>query len=144
MWYLSGTGWSPGGAARPRAAYNLRHALSDDGQRWRPQAATAIDFSHPGEMAIARPSVLRAKGLFRMWYCYRGSRHGYRIGYAVSPDGAGWRRMDDTVGLAASDSGWDSQMCAYPHVFEHADTRYMLYCGNGFSAEGFGLAGWQS
>jgi hypothetical protein len=31
-------------------------------------------------------------------------------------------------------------MVEYPFVFDHRGTRYMLYSGNGFGREGFGLA----
>ena len=141
MWYLSGTGWLAGGdGAAPRAAYNLRHATSSDGFDWSPDPEPAIDFAHPGEMAIARPAVRHIDGLFRMHYCWRGDGYSYRIGYAESGDGARWRRMDEGAGPQPSEEGWDSEMIAYPHVFEHGGRTYMLYCGNGFSRAGFGLA----
>jgi len=141
LWYLSGTAWTPGGDTAPaRASYNIRHALSPDGLRWTPDPEPAIDFAHPGELAIARPSVRFAEGLFRMHYSWRGDGYGYRVGYAESSDGAHWRRADDEAGPEPAGEGWDSQMVAYPQVFEHDGQTYMLYCGNGFSAAGFGLA----
>ena len=140
MWYLSGTHWLAAANGTPaRAAYNLRHATSPDGIDWSPDAAPAIDFTHPGEMAIARPAVRYGGGLFRMNFCWRGEGYGYRMGYAESTDGAEWRRMDNGAGPEPSESGWDSEMIAYPHVFGHGGQTYMLYCGNGFSQAGFGL-----
>jgi hypothetical protein len=91
-------------------------------------------------MAIARPSVQFADGLFRMHYSWRGDGTGYRVGYAESSDGAHWRRADDGAGPQPAGEGWDSEMIAYPQVFAHDGQTYMLYCGNGFSAAGFGLA----
>jgi hypothetical protein len=141
LWYLSGTCWIAGGnGAMPHAAYNLRHAVSPDGIHWTPDPSVAVDFAHPGEMAIARPAVRYADGLFKMHYSWRGEGYGYRIGYAESEDGATWRRMDEGAGPEPSDAGWDSEMIAYPHVFAHGGQTYMLYCGNGFSRDGFGLA----
>jgi hypothetical protein len=75
-----------------------------------------------------------------MWYSYRSDAVGYRIGYAVSPDGLAWTRLDHLAGLAHSATGWDSEATAYPTVFDHSGSRYMLYCGNGYSAAGFGIA----
>ncbi|MBT3628184.1 MAG: hypothetical protein HOI02_02940 [Rhodospirillaceae bacterium] len=141
LWYLSGTAWSPASDTAPaRASYNLRHALSPDGVNWTPDSAPAVDYFHPGEMAIARPSVRYADGLFRMHYSWRGTGYGYRAGYAESADGSTWRRLDEGAGAQPSEEGWDSEMIAYPQVFEHSGQTYMLYCGNGFSAAGFGLA----
>ncbi len=34
----------------------------------------------------------------------------------------------------------DSEMIAYPHVFDHRSDRHMLYCGDGFGSTGFGSA----
>jgi len=141
LWYLSGTRWRPGRAGMSAYAdYDIRHATSADGVAWRPDAAPAIEFSHDGEMAIARPSVEVSGGVFRMWYCYRGEDFPYRIGYAESADGAHWQRLDETVEFVPSGGAWDAEMIAYPHVFTHAGARYMLYCGNGFSEAGIGLA----
>jgi hypothetical protein len=97
-------------------------------------------FEHPTEIAIARPSVIRDKDRWRMWFCHRGLDYPYRIGYAESADGVTWRRQDARSGIHASDSGWDSEMIAYPFVFDHAGDRYMLYSGNGYGRGGMGLA----
>jgi hypothetical protein len=73
-----------------------------------------------------------------MWYASRGTA--YRIGYAESSDGRHWERRDGEAGIDVSDSGWDSEMLAYPCVFDHRGQRYMLYNGNGFGQTGIGLA----
>jgi hypothetical protein len=136
MWYLSATRWR---GAPPKPDYNIRHAVSPDGISWTSDGV-AIDFDHAGECAIARPCVVRDGAIWRMWYCYRGDEFPYRLGYAESPNGRLWTRQDDRAGLAISDSGWDSEMIAYPYVFDHDGRRYMLYAGNGFGAAGMGLA----
>jgi len=139
MWYLSGTGWKDGQKTRlPR--YNLRYAESVDGIHWQPTEGACIDHSYPGEVAIARPCVIKDPEAYKMWFCYRGDDFGYRIGYAESPDGLIWKRLDHQVGLELSKDGWDSEMTAYPAVFDHKGVRYMLYCGNNYGATGFGLA----
>ena len=37
------------------------------------------------------------------------------------------------------ETGWDSEMIAYPFVFDHKGNRYMLYNGNSYGkrVEGF-------
>jgi predicted GH43/DUF377 family glycosyl hydrolase len=82
-----------------------------------------------------------------MWYSYRGivgyrddPSESYRIGYAESSDGVRWQRQDEVVGIEPSESGWDSEMIAYPSVYEHHGTNHLLYNGNGFGASGLGHA----
>ena len=137
MWYLSCVGWSVA-AGRPLHHYHIKYAESDDGINWRREGKVAIDLKGDGEYAISRPTVMRDRDCWRMWYSYRGSR--YRIGYAESLDGITWSRQDDRAGIEASVAGWDSEMIEYPHVFDHNGRRYMLYNGNGYGRTGFGLA----
>jgi hypothetical protein len=136
MWYVSGTGWERVEGA-PRHRYHVKYAESKDGLRWRRQGVVCIDFAGPGEYAIARPCVLKDGSRYRMWFCHRGDR--YRIGYAESKDGIRWERDDPRGGMDASESGWDSEMVAYPFVFRR-DRLYMLYNGNGYGRTGIGLA----
>lgn len=137
MWYVSGTGWEAEGA-EPKHYYHIRYAESSDGVEWRGDGHVCIDYASPDEYAIARPSVVRDGGVYRMWYTYRGAA--YRLGYAESPDGLAWTRMDDRVGIDVSPEGWDSEMLAYAHVFDHGGRRWMLYNGNGYGRSGIGLA----
>jgi hypothetical protein len=81
---------------------------------------------------------VREDGLYRMWYCFRGPS--YRIGYAESRDGLSWRRQDAEGGLLPSEGGWDSEMTAYPFVFDEGGRRFMAYNGNGYGRTGVGLA----
>ncbi len=137
MWYLSCTGWKVKDG-KPEHRYHIKYAESQDGIRWERAGTIAVDYADENEYAISRPSVIRDKNLWRMWYSYRGSA--YRIGYAESADGITWKRLDGDCGLDVSSSGWDSEMVGYPFVFDHAGARYMLYNGNGYGKTGFGLA----
>jgi len=139
MWYLSGLGWK-NAEATPSASYHVRYAESSDGINWDRAGMTAIDLTHPDEIAIARPAVVRTDDGYLMWYCYRGNSFPYRLGHARSPDGLAWTRFDDEAGLSPAASGWDGSMIAYPFVFDHHGSRYLLYCGDGFGRSGFGLA----
>jgi hypothetical protein len=82
-----------------------------------------------------------------MYFCYRQAtdfrvnrNRGYRIGYAYSHDLRNWTRDDAEGGIEVSESGWDSDMLCYPHVFRCEGSVYLLYNGNEFGRYGFGLA----
>jgi hypothetical protein len=142
MWYLTGLGWEARGE-RYSASYQIAHAVSADGLSWSPTGEVAVPLEGQ-EFAIARPSVLRVaqgggKG-WEMWFSQRGRHHDYRLGAALSEDGRNWRRDSSVALLRPGVHDWASGMVAYPHVFAHHNTRYMLYCGDGFGQTGFGIA----
>ena len=134
MWYVSGVEW----VHRDLPRYNIKYAESEDGQRWRRDGVTCIDFRSDDENALARPCVLKCGDTYRMWFAHKGDQ--YRIGYAESSDGLVWQRKDGQAGIDVSSSGWDSQMIEYAHVFTHLGTHYMLYNGNDYGRGGIGLA----
>ena len=139
MWYLCGLDWAVTND-KPLSRYTVWRARSSDGVVWTPDPQAALDFVHPGELAIARPCVVRDRDLWRMWHCYRGEGFGYRIGYAESEDGLAWTRRDDHMTLPPSGAGFDGDMTCYPFVFDHGGERWMIYCGDGFGQGGLGLA----
>jgi len=137
MWYVSAARWVRLGD-EVRHYYHLRHGTSQDGVSWETTGRACLDFAHEREYAFSRPCVLHADGGYEMWFSVRGDA--YRLGYARSADGLQWERRDDAAGLAPSDAGWDAEMVAYPHVFEHRRRRIMLYNGNGYGRSGVGSA----
>jgi len=145
LWYASSTGWTVVND-RPEPLYQIKYADSADGINWNRYASPCIEYTFEGE-ANARPCVLKDNGLYRMWYCFRGSvnyrtdkNQSYRLGYAESADGMFWNRLDNLVGIDRSDEGWDSIMIEYPFVYEHAGMKHLLYNGNGFGETGIGYA----
>ncbi len=140
MWYVSGVRWEQE-EKEPRHYYHIRYAESQNGLDWCRTGKVCIDFAHAGEYAFSRPCVRKTNEGYQMWYAYRGEQ--YQLGYAESPDGIEWVRMDDKAGLTASPEGWDSEMICYPYVFEHRRKLYLLYNGNGYGKTGIGLAVWQ-
>ncbi len=135
MWYGSNIEW---GRRQQDMRHLIKYAESRDGVSWERKGIVAIDFGAPGEYAICKPCVLKGNDAYEMWFCSRGDR--YRIRYARSRDGVVWTRHDAEVGIDVSPTGWDSDMIEYPCVFDHGGNRYMLYAGNGYGLEGFGLA----
>ena len=137
MWYVSGTKWAAENGV-PKHYYHIKYAESLNGIDWERKGIVCIDFKSNDEYAIARPCVLKEDGIYKMWYSYR--EESYRIGYAESKDGLQWERKDEDAGIDVSETGWDSEMICYPHVFEHNSEKYMLYNGNGYGKSGIGLA----
>lgn len=149
MWYIFGTGWkkfSPDHA--PDRTYKIGHATSNDGINWVKEEARQIipDRIGPDE-SQALPTVIDIDGRFHMFFCYRESfdfrkskGRGYAIGHAYSDDLINWQRDDENPVLDITPDDWDSDMQCYPHVFELDGCVYLLYNGNAFGREGFGLA----
>jgi hypothetical protein len=135
MWYGSNTQWGP---QQQDMRHLLKYAESRDGISWDRPGTVVIDFESPAEYAICKPCVLTRGDSYEMWFCSRGER--YRIRYARSLDGLTWTRRNGNAGIDVSSSGWDSDMIEYPSVFDHAGSRYLLYAGNGYGRDGFGLA----
>lgn len=133
MWYVSGTGW----VNPDLPTYNIKYAESKDGVHWTRNAQVCIAL-WPDEHALARPCVLQERGLFKMWYSFKGEN--YRIGYAESYDGLSWTRKDEEAGIGISLTGWDNQMIEYAYVFNHNEKKYMFYNGNNYGMNGIGLA----
>ncbi|UVW29736.1 hypothetical protein [Massilia sp. H6] len=149
MWYIFGTGWrrySP--AAAPDRTYKIGHAVSHDGVNWKKDEARQIIEDRLGrDESQALPTVVEIDGRHHMFFCYRESSdfrtnpdRGYRIGHASSSDLVNWERDDQAIQLAIEPGSWDGDMQCYPHVFKVDDQVYLLYNGNAFGREGFGLA----
>lgn len=136
MWYLSGTGWDA--EDEERSYYDVKYASSEDGLSWSRDGTTCIPLG-PGESNIGNPCVLVSDGSYRMWFSYVRKGGGYRIGYAESEDGIEWSRSAE-ADFEPSGEGWDGDAVSYPFVFEHDGRLYMLYSGNGYGRDGFGLA----
>lgn len=140
MYYVSGLKWFKDEKGL-HSNYHIKYAESSDGIQWKRDGLVSVDFVHPGENNIARVCVQPGETCFRMWYCYAGERHPYRLGYAESSDGVVFERKDDQIGVALGmENEFDSEMMCYPHVFQHNGYEYMLYNGNRFGKAGFGLA----
>jgi hypothetical protein len=140
-WYNSGIRWEKTKQGL-KHYYGIHHATSVNGIDWTCDPGMSIPFADEYEYAFGRPSVVIIEGRYCMWFAYRATKdiESYRMGFASSSDGLKWERDDTLAGIDVSPEGWDSEMICYPYVFEHKDTKYMLYNGNGYGRTGFGLA----
>lgn len=145
LFYIAGSKWIPNNG-RPEPVYKIRMATSADGLNWKKENRNLIENTLEEDEAQASPDVFFYQGKYHMFFCYRkslnfrGKDGGYRIGYASSDDLLHWEREDSKAGIDISQSGWDSEMVAYPHVFELDGKIYMFYLGNQVGRHGFGMA----
>ena len=146
LWYSSGLHWKKLADDVLEPIYVIKYGESDDGVTFRRDALTCIVPLNEEE-ANTRAAVIKRGGLFRMWYCFRGSQNfrdgadAYRIGYAESEDGRRWTRKDDEAGIELGAAGdWDGLMQAYPAVLQVDGKLLMFYNGDGFGVSGFGCA----
>lgn len=146
LWYIAGRKWIVAdGKAEP--IYKIRMASSMDGVNWTKLHRDIILDSLGEDEAQASPDVIFSQNKYHMFFCYRqasdyrrNKNRSYRIGYAFSYDLQNWTRDDSKVGIDVSEEGWDSEMVAYPHVFELDGTLYLFYLGNQVGRYGFGAA----
>jgi len=144
LFYIAGRRWvSING--RYEIVHRIRMAHSQDGLHWTKLNRDLIPAHWDFDEAQASPDVFFSNGRYHMFFCwwipksFRQSR-ARKIGYAWSDDLIHWHRDDSRAGIDVSGQGWDSEMVAYPHVFQHNQEIYMLYIGNEVGRYGFGLA----
>ena len=150
IWYLTytaGRRWILDNDLRPEIIYKLRIATSTDGINWTKLNKDIVESKLGEDEAQACPDIIFSNGKYHMFFCYRqgldfrvNKSRSYRIGYASSLDLLNWQRDDSKVDIDIAEEGWDSEMVAYPTVFELDGNIYMLYAGNGVGKTGFGLA----
>ncbi len=116
----------------------INYATSEDGNCCEPQGL-AIPYEIGVAQAFSKPCVVKTKKGYHMWFSYRsGTGTPYRLVYAFSLDGVSWNREQSN--LTVSSGEWDKEMVCYPYVFKHKNVWYMLYNGDRYGLEGFGLA----
>ena len=148
MWYIYGTAWVESALdPEPARVYKIAYASSADGVSWQRTGAAIIPDVLDRHECQALPTVFESNGLWHMYFCYRHAtdfrtnpQRAYRLGYAWSSDLQHWTRDDRSAGIDVSASGWDSEMLCYPHVFWCGGQAYLLYNGNAFGRQGFGVA----
>jgi predicted GH43/DUF377 family glycosyl hydrolase len=144
LFYIAGKEWLVVNG-RPEISHKIRMAVSDDGLDWKKLNKDIIPNGWDEKESQASPDVFYANGIYHMFFCgwvptnFRATRTRI-IGYAFSKDLITWTRDDSKVGIHLSKEGWDSEMLAYPHVFELDGNTYMMYIGNEVGKYGFGLA----
>jgi hypothetical protein len=145
LFYIAGKRWIIV-QDRPEPVYTIRLATSEDGISWKKIGKELLQTRTEENESQASPDVFFKDGKYHMFFSYRkganyrGKAGGYRIGYAYSDNLIDWTREDSLAGIDISESGFDNEMVAYPHVFDLDGETYMMYLGNQVGRYGFGLA----
>ncbi len=144
MYYIFGTDWAVyDDSSQAERTYRIAVAQSDNLLEWKRDGKQVIQSKFPQE-AQALPSVIYWHDRWHMVFCYRhtvgfrnDSSHAYHIGYASSKDMWHWDRDDSRIKIPLAD--WCYEMQCYPNLFEMDGELYLLYNGNHFGKNGFGL-----
>ena len=149
MYYIFGKKWfTPEKNHVAERVYKITYAESSDGISWNRSSHEIVKSVIDVNECQALPTVVKIGNVYHMYFCYRCSvgfreekDRGYRLGYAYSNNLTDWIRDDNSAGITVSNSGWDSEMMCYPHIFKNHDGNVnLLYNGNEFGKYGFGLA----
>lgn len=116
--------------------YTIGYAQSTNGLDWIVKKDNLIrNFQLPRS---CRPNLIKTKQEANMWFCARQDQ--YMI-YQSKYDANKMELSTPTLDLEPSkNSTWDSESVAYPHIFNHKNKRYMIYCGNEYGKGGLGIA----
>lgn len=144
MIYQSGTGWVID-RDRREPVYRLRIAEFEPRCGWKPANRFLVPTVLENECQTS-PTILKVGSQYLMLFGYRAptgfrdSFNSYKLGFAHSNDLETWSRLPDNPTLLPTPDRWDSQMTTYPSLLEWNSRILLLYCGNNFGREGFGLA----
>jgi len=144
LFYVAGKKWTMVNS-KPEMSLKIRMATSKDGLNWTKHNKNLVPEKNGENESQASPDVYYTNGKYHMFFCnwipetFRDTK-ARKIGYAYSTDLINWTRDDSKAGIDVSENGWDSEMIAYPHVFEIDGKIYMIYLGNEVGRYGFGLA----
>lgn len=148
MTYTAGHKWIKDANDKPEIIYKLRIAFSKNLTDWSRLGKGIIPNKLGADEAQACGDIIFKDGRYHMFFCYRKAldfrddpANTYRIGYASSLDLIDWCRDDAlTENLRPSETGWDSEMVAYPNILSVGSRYLMFYAGNGNGKSGFGAA----
>lgn len=148
MFYIFGQKWcEPTNQYDAERVYKIGYATSNNGIDWVKANNSIIEDRIDENECQALPTVIQIGDKYHMYFCYRhmigfrkDKRKAYRLGYAYSYDLIDWIRCDNDSGITEEENSWDSDMMCYPNIFEVNEEVYLLYNGNEFGKNGFGLA----
>ncbi len=114
-----------------RYPWNIRHAHSQDGQKWRVTEKPVLEISQAWEHDLQiYPCVLRCEGIYLMWYAsYLHKNHEMTgIGFAASLDGIHWHKHPDNPVLRPDPSrAWESHYVSSHSVMRLDDGRFRIW-----------------
>lgn len=141
LWYVAGSEWLDLNE-KPMPIYDLRYVESPDGINFPLQGKVHLAVTETDEHGFGRPCVIaKPGGGYRLFYSIRRkSLSAYRLGYAESPDGFHWTRMDGKLNLDISPGSFDSDAIMYAAPIQVGNKLHVFYNGNDFGRYGFAIA----
>jgi len=140
MYYVSGLDWKVNTQNKLTSKYHVKYAYSKDGINWNRNGQISVDFENSSETNIAKAYVEKVDGMYRTWFPYVNEKP-YRIGYGESTNGIYFiRKNDEVIFLDDNNITFDDEMQCYPYLFKINNKTYMVYNGNNYGYNGFGLA----
>lgn len=117
----------------------IGHATSPDGLEWTRDPANPVigaDQMAGSPFTAFTPGdvIADADGLMHMFYgglIQSGLDVQFAVGHATSLDGSTWNLGNGQPILRGKPGSWDSQVVAFPDVFEHDGTYHLFYAGSG-------------
>ena len=120
--------------------YHIKKAtLKNNRWEWNICKNGMLDNSLISSDNIARPCVIENDSRYYMFFCHRNNHQDYKLGLAESSNLNEWKVINSEI-ERDFDGDWDSDSWCYPYVFKSDNDFYMLYAGNNYGQNGFGLA----
>ena len=108
-------------------------ALSEDGRAWRKQPQPVLALGPRGswdERGVGDPYVIRAGGMYYMFYLGQDRARRQRLGVARSADGIGWEKLRSNPILELGEAqSFDENGLGEPAVWSAHGYYWMLYTG---------------
>ncbi len=139
VYYCTGNEFLRGNGDKTLASYKIKCLETEDFTNLQREGISLMD-TNEDEYRLGRASVWKEGNKYKMYFCGGGETIQYKLAYAESENGIDWVRMDEKLNLKLSETGWDSEMMAYPSVVKYKKKTYLFYNGNNFGYDGFGYA----
>ena len=139
LWFARGDGWEMINGV-PYPQYHICYTETKDLLNIPKSTVTCVEAVMP-VYRIGRPKVYQVADGTYVMYATNGTTSGeYTPSFFRSKDGIKWERDDTSIGIAPSESGWDSETLCYPTLIKDAGQTLMIYNGNKMGFHGFGAA----
>ncbi len=111
--------------------HRIGYAYSSDGISWQVRTTAVLEprAGNWDNYTVNAPYVIRENNQYKMWYTAEGQNYTtFKIGYATSPDGINWTRLDYPV-MDAGTAEWEAQGVGICCVMPAAGGYKMWYSG---------------
>ena len=111
--------------------HRIGFAYSSDGISWQVRTSAVLEprSGNWDNYTVNAPYVIRENNQYKMWYTAEGPNYTtFKIGYATSPDGINWTRLDNPI-MDAGTAEWEAQGVGICSVLPVTGGYKMWYSG---------------